>query len=332
MRKRSWWKRTTSVLSGWMDSWAVPSARQVEADRIDWLRVMPFLSLHLGLFALIWVGVSPVAVLAAILSYVIRMFAITGFYHRYFSHKSFKTSRVVHTLFGLIGVLSAQRGPLWWAAHHRLHHRHTDQPQDPHSPRHGFWHSHITWFMTGHHARVDTGRVRDWLAYPELVWLDRFSTPLVIASLIGWYALGEGIAAYWPQTGTSGAQMLVWGFVVSTVVLTHATLCINSLAHRFGSRRFETADDSRNNGWLALVTLGEGWHNNHHRYMGSVRQGFFWWEIDMTWYALKAMSWVGLVSDLRPVPDQVYQELRQRRLAQAAGLEPVSQSGSGPIV
>ena len=272
-------------------------------DRIDWLRVLPFVGLHLACFGVLFVGVSWFALATALLLYAVRMFAITGFYHRYFSHKAFRTSRAMQFLFALLGAMSVQRGPLWWAAHHRHHHRHADTEHDVHSPvtRSFFW-SHMGWFLTVRGYRTDLDRVRDLARYPELRWLDRFDVvvPIVLAAAL--FLLGGWLQRNHPQLGTSGPQLLVWGFFVSTVVLFHATVTINSLAHRWGTRRYPTRDNSRNNWLLALITFGEGWHNNHHHFPGAARQGFRWWEVDGTYYVLRAMSWVGLVWDLKPVP------------------------------
>jgi stearoyl-CoA desaturase (delta-9 desaturase) len=205
-------------------------------------------------------------------------------------------------VFALVGAASVQRGPLWWAAHHRQHHRHADTLQDLHAPRHGFWRSHVGWFLTRRAFATDLSRVPDLARFPELRWLDRYDVAVPAALAVGLYALGAGLQHLWPALGTSGPQLLVWGFFISTVVLFHATVTINSLAHRFGTRRYATTDDSRNNVWLALLTFGEGWHNNHHFYASSARQGFRWWEIDMTWYGLRVLAMLGLVRDLKPVP------------------------------
>lgn len=294
----------------WFDTDAVAHDGQ-DGDRIDWLRAVPFVAMHLTCLAVFWVGVSPVAVLVALALYALRMFAITGFYHRYFSHRTFRTSRVVQFLAALVGAASVQRGPLWWAAHHRNHHRHTETTLDPHSPRvHGFWRSHMGWFLTREGFRTDWSRIPDLAKYPELRWLDRYDTLVPVLLAVGLYGLGALLERVAPGLGTTGGQMLVWGFFISTTVLFHATVTINSLAHRYGSRRFETGDDSRNNFWLALLTFGEGWHNNHHFFPGTVRQGFRWWEIDLTWYGLKVMSWCGLVRDLKPVPAWVHAKAR----------------------
>jgi len=153
--------------------------------------------------------------------------------------------------------------------------------------------------------------VKDLLAFPELRALDTWYMipPVVLA--VGIFYLGVFLEAYAPQLGTNGWQMLVWGFFISTVLVYHGTFCINSFTHLIGKRRFKTTDSSRNNLILALITLGEGWHNNHHYYPGSERQGFYWWEIDVSHYILKVLSWFGLVWDLRVPPARVYAEATQ---------------------
>jgi stearoyl-CoA desaturase (delta-9 desaturase) len=222
----------------------------------------------------------------------LRLFGITGGYHRYFAHKTYRTSRGFQLLLAVLGASAVQKGPLWWAAGHRRHHRYADQPGDPHSPRQGFWHAHQGWIFEDRWATTELDRIRDFAACPELVWLNRWHVAVPLALAAACYALG----------GLSG---LVWGFCVSTTLLWHATYTINSLAHRWGTRRYETRDDSRNNLWLALLTLGEGWHNNHHHYMASARQGFFWWEVDVTYYVLRGLQALGLVWDIREPPAHV---------------------------
>lgn len=272
-------------------------------DHVDWARILPFAGMHLACLAIIWVGWSPIALTVAGIAYLVRMFAITGFYHRYFSHRSFKTSRAGQFIFGLLGASAVQRGPVWWAAHHRHHHAHSDQDDDVHSPiRHGFVRSHMGWFLTEKGFTPDLRRVRDLLQFPELKLLDRFDILVPVALAFGMLGLGALLEHYQPQLGTNAWQMLVWGFFVSTVICYHGTYTINSLSHVFGSQRYRTGDASRNNWLLALLTLGEGWHNNHHHYPSATRQGFYWWEIDITWYLLKLLSWLGIVWDLKPVP------------------------------
>jgi stearoyl-CoA desaturase (Delta-9 desaturase) len=281
------------------------------AERIDWLRAAPFVLLHLGCIAVVWTGVSGIALVVAAGAYAVRMFALTAFYHRGFSHRTFRAPRAVQLIFALIGAACVQRGPLWWAAHHRNHHRTADTPRDPHSPGiHGFLWSHMGWFLTPAAFRTDLRQVPDLARYPELRWLDRFDVAVPVIFAAATYALGALLHRIDPSLQTTGPQMLVWGFFISTVVLFHATVTINSLAHRYGSRRFPTPDDSRNNLWLALLTFGEGWHNNHHGFPGCARQGFLWWEIDVTWYGLRLMAALGLVHNLKPLPAKVLARVR----------------------
>ena len=278
---------------------------------LQWLRLMPFILIHLACLAVWQVGWSPAALIVALALYLVRMFAITGFYHRYFSHRTFKTSRVCQFFFAVLGASSVQRGPLWWAAHHRHHHRHADEPEDVHSPVTGhFWRSHMLWFADEANFQTNHRRVKDLSRFPELRWLDRFDIAVPALLALALYLGGAWAQRTFPEWGTSGGQMLVWGFCISTVVLWHATFTINSLAHRFGSRRFETRDNSRNNPLLALLTLGEGWHNNHHRYPGAARQGFYWWELDLTYLGLRVMAMLGLIWDIRPVPRTLLAEKR----------------------
>ena len=279
---------------------------------VNFHRLFPFLVLHAGCFAPLWVGASPVAVWTAIALYFLRMFAVTGANHRYFSHKSYSTSRFFQCCLAIIAGSAVQRGSLWWAAYHRHHHRHSDHAEDAHSPRqHGFWWAHIGWLTSHRHKPTDYSSIPDLAKFPELRWLNRFEQ--VVPLLLGFslYAIGDYLAATAPALGTNGPQMLVWGFFISTTVLFHGTACINSLAHVFGRRRYATDDDSRNSLLLTLVTLGEGWHNNHHRYQSSTRSGFYWWEFDPTYYGLKLLSWTGLIWNLKGVPVSVLDEGRR---------------------
>jgi len=293
-----------TALRRWVDSGAETVTRSgAESRSIDWPRVVPFVAVHLGCLGAIWTGVSATAVAVAVGLYLLRMFAITAFYHRYFSHRAFRTSRAAQLAFALLGSSAVQRGPLWWAAHHRHHHVHADLPVDPHSPvAHGFIWSHVGWFLARENFATRQALVPDLARFPELRWLDRYdaAVPAALAALL--FVAGEWLERTTPALGTDGWQLLVWGFCISTVVLWHATFTINSLAHRFGSRRYATRDNSRNNAWLALITLGEGWHNNHHRYPAAARQGFHWWQLDVSWYALRMLGALGIVWDLRCVP------------------------------
>lgn len=297
--------RSLTAFVRWFDTSANTGIGDEDGNAIDWVRVIPFIAMHLACLAVLWVGFSWFALSTALALYVVRMFAITGFYHRYFSHKAFRTSRPVQFLFALVGAASVQRGPLWWAAHHRHHHRHADTEQDMHSPRHGFFRSHMGWFLTKRGFATNFGNIPDLAKFTELRYLDRFDilVPIILATAL--YLSGSLLENAAPHLHTNGPQLLVWGFFVSTIVLFHATVTINSLAHRWGTRRYKTNDDSRNNVFLALITFGEGWHNNHHHFPGSASQGFKWWEIDLTYLALKTMSAVGLVWDLKAVPPQL---------------------------
>jgi stearoyl-CoA desaturase (delta-9 desaturase) len=234
------------------------------------------------------------------------MFAITGFYHRYFSHRAFKTSRWCQLAFAVLGASAVQRGPLWWAAHHRYHHAHSDEITDVHSPHHhGFWWSHVGWFTTRAAFVTNLRAIPDLAKFPELCFLDRFDilVPLFFAAFL--YALGVGLETFAPGLKTNGLQLLVWGFFFSTVLVYHATYTVNSLAHQFGRQRYATNDHSRNNFFLAIITFGEGWHNNHHHYPAAARQGFYWWEIDLTYYVLLLFSWLRIIWDLKPVPPHI---------------------------
>ena len=282
-------------------------AREGTADRIVWGRTITFIALQLACLGVIWTGWSWFAVSSAVFLYFFRMFAVTGFYHRYFSHRTFSTSRAWQFVLALWGATCVQKGALWWAYTHRHHHQHSDDEHDKHSPRQrGFLWSHVGWILSARNFPTDYSKVKDLAKYPELVFLNRFDTlvPILFAVLL--FILGAVLERVAPGLGTNGPQMLVWGFFISTTALFHGTSCINSMAHIWGRRRYETGDDSRNSFLLSLITLGEGWHNNHHRHMGCTRQGFYWWEIDITYYLLRAMSWTGLIWDLRPVPATAY--------------------------
>lgn len=303
----------TKRLIRWLDSGQpdTPIAPE-DVKKIDWIRVLPFLALHLACFSVIWIGVSWFALAVCLALYAVRMFAITGFYHRYFSHKAFHTSRLAQFFFAILGSTAVQRGPLWWASHHRHHHAYSDRPEDAHSPvQHGFLWSHLGWFLADANFITKTERVKELAKFPELRFLDRFDVLVPVLFALSVYGLGVYIELEWASLQTNRWQVFVWGFVISTVVLYHATFSVNSLAHTWGNRRYETTDKSRNNLWLAILTLGEGWHNNHHHYPGAARQGFYWWEIDLTYYGLKLLEVTGFIWDLRTVPTAVRDTRKQ---------------------
>ncbi len=310
-------KAFTTLIGNWWDSdYRPPGSPDPSTlpDNVDWQRTIPFIFLHLGCLAVIWVGVSPVAVIAAVVLYVVRMFAITGFYHRYFSHRTYKTSRAFQLILSLVGNSSMQRGSLWWAATHRHHHKHSDEDEDIHSPRvSGFWWSHIGWLTSRRNFPTNYKAIPDLVKFPELVFLNRYDQIVPLVYGVVMLAIGWGFENFAPALGTTMWQFFIWTFFISTTVLLHGTLFINSLAHVWGRRTFKTDDDSRNNFFLALITLGEGWHNNHHRYPNATRQGFLPHEIDPTYYILKVLSKMRLVWDLRPVPRTVIEEAKATR-------------------
>jgi stearoyl-CoA desaturase (Delta-9 desaturase) len=274
-----------------------------------------FLIIHLASLLAIVTGVSPVAFAVCLALYLIRMFGITAGYHRYFSHRSFKTSRTFQFLFAVLGSSAAQKGPLWWAASHRHHHKHSDTEEDLHSPGlKGLWWAHVGWVLSKKADEADLNLVRDLSAFPELRLLERFHYIPALLILPTTYFLGVALNAAYPGLGTSGFQMLVWGGLISTVLLYHGTFAINSLAHIVGKKRFNTNDESKNSFILALITLGEGWHNNHHRYPGSERQGFYWWELDISHYVLQLLAMFGLVWDLRKPPQRIYDEAKRNKV------------------
>ena len=299
-------KTWLTALAGWFDTSHYASANTTQTQQknhIDWPRVIPFVLLHLACFGIIFVGFSWFACLFAFALYVARMFAITAFYHRYFAHKTFKTSRIGQFIFATMGATAVQRGPLWWAAHHRNHHAHSDEQNDAHSPhQHGFWWSHFGWFLSRANFATQMDRVKELAKFRELRFLDRFDVVIPILLGASIYGFGELLADIAPKLQTNGLQLFVWGFVLSTVLLYHGTFTVNSLAHVWGKRRYATRDHSRNNWLIAVITLGEGWHNNHHHYPGAAAQGFYWWEIDITYYGLRFLAWLGIIWDLKTVP------------------------------
>ena len=293
----------------WIDSEAAPVNK---SETVNWGRCLPFVFMHLICLAALWTGVSAFALVFCIAFFWLRMLAITAFYHRYFSHRSFKTSRPAQFIFAVMGNMAAQRGPLWWAGHHRHHHQHSDQPSDLHSPvQRSFWWSHMGWFTCNASFPTPYERIRDFARFPELMFINRFDALVPLLTLIIIYGGGEALATWMPELGTNGPQLVVWGFFISTTLLFHSTVTINSLAHVWGKRRFNTNDNSRNNAFLALITLGEGWHNNHHHYPVSARHGFDRREIDITYLALLILKRLGIIWELKPVPARVHAEMIQ---------------------
>jgi stearoyl-CoA desaturase (delta-9 desaturase) len=252
-------------------------------------------------------------------SHFSRAIGLTLAFHRYFAHRAFQMHRVARFLWTLVGTAAMQKGPLWWAGHHVNHHRYADRDGDPHSPAvSGFYYAHIGWFLNDakhDHLAPSNPVLRDFGSVPEIAWLERFYAvpPLVLA--IALFAIG-------------GAPWVVWGFCVPTVTLAHSTFAINTINHMFGSRRFHTRDESRNNALTAFFAAGEGWHNNHHRYQRAARNGFYWWEFDATWYVIRAMAAVRLAWNVQPVPERVYAEARAIKQARVPSIAHHERSAS----
>lgn len=276
-----------------------PSGRAAKSWRdYEWGSASKLITVHIlgigGAIAGLIYGAPASAWICALVLYVTRMFFVTAAYHRYFAHRTYKMGRVMQFLFALGATSTGQMGVLWWAAHHRDHHRHSDTDRDVHSPvQFGFWHSHIMWIYDNNGA-YDHSKIKDFLRFPELVVLDRlWIVPPIVLGTLTYLALG-------------GWGLFI-GFFFSTVLVWHATFTINSLSHVWGKRRYVTTDDSRNNWFLAMISLGEGWHNNHHHFMNSCRQGFFWWEVDVTYMVLRGMQALGLVSDIKEPHKRIYE-------------------------
>ncbi len=279
--------------------------------RTHWVKSIPFLLLHLAPLGMLWFPPTWADVAVCFGLYGVRMFFITGVYHRYFSHRSYTMGRVMQFLMAFGGTTCAQKGPLWWASHHRMHHKFSDTERDVHSPKDGMWWSHVGWIVSSKYDDTEWKWIKDFAKYPELRLLNTFHLvpPIML-----------GVAVYL----VGGWSMLFCGFFLSTVFLYHGTFSINSLMHVFGKRRYATKDTSRNSLLLALVTLGEGWHNNHHYYQSSTNQGFYWWEIDISYYILRMLSWVGLVSGIRNPPKHILDNNRVEKLGFDPGMAPAT--------
>lgn len=283
-------------------------------QRLDYLAITQFIFLHGGCLLVFWTGISWIALITCLSFYCLRIFAVSAGYHRYFAHRSYETGRVFQFLLALFGCLSHQKGPLWWAAHHRYHHAHSDREDDIHSPQqHGFWWAHCVWIFSMAYRRADKRLVSTFTRYRELQLLDRFYAVPPLLAAAAMFFIGFALQRTNPELHTSGPQMLAWGFFISTVLVHHAVYSANSIGHLFGSRRFASSDQSRNNIFVALLTFGDGWHNNHHFYPRSARHGFYWWEIDPTLYILKALSYLGIVWDLHTPPQKIFAEIHSSR-------------------
>jgi len=270
---------------------AQENKQRARDERPLFFKSIPFALVHVAPLGLVWTGMRRSDALLCIALYFGRMFFITAGFHRYFAHRAYKMGRVMQFLMAWGASTSCQKGVLWWAAHHRAHHRYSDTERDIHSPKKGFWWSHVGWILCPKYQATDWAAIKDFSKFPELVWLNKYHLVPGITLGAACYALG-GYSA-------------LWTFFLSTTLLYHGTFSINSLMHLWGRRRFVTTDTSRNSLLLALITMGEGWHNNHHYYQSTANQGFYWWEIDLSYYVLQLLSWLGLVRDLRTPPLRV---------------------------
>ncbi|WP_439631337.1 acyl-CoA desaturase [Gemmata sp.] len=267
------------------------------------LKPVPFVLLHVAaVVAPFFVPLTWTSAALCVGLYVARMFGITGVYHRYFAHRTYKTSRWFQFALAWLGCSAMQKGPLWWAGHHRHHHKHSDQDEDPHSPiKKSVWWAHVGWVISSTSRNAPKETMQDFSRFPELRALDSYLTWVPGLLLAATCYLIDGMSG------------LVWGFLVSTILLYHGTFLVNSACHLFGTRRYQTTDHSRNCWWAAILTLGEGWHNNHHHYQSCARQGFKWWEVDVSYYVIRTLGAVGLVWDIRePTPKALKKNLIQK--------------------
>lgn len=275
---------------------------------IHWRSVIELLFIHIGALSVFYVGVSKVAFISFLIVDILGGFFVTVILHRYFTHRCFETSRIPQFIFGLLSLTVLQRGPLWWVSHHRRHHHFTDTDDDPHTPKKGFFYSHLGWLMTLNEASTDKDHVKDWIRFPELIWLDRLEWLAPVFMILSAFYFGVIINHFFPHLGTSGLQMIVWLVCIPTMLVLHGSCLVNSCLHTFGYRRFNTPDNSRNALLFTLISFGEGFHNNHHRYHDSCCQGIEWWEIDITYYMIKLLAKIGIIWNLRMFPDSVLQE------------------------
>jgi stearoyl-CoA desaturase (delta-9 desaturase) len=273
---------------------APPVSLGVEAKIV----MIVMVSMHLACFAVYFSGFSWPALWVALIMYVVKGMGVTTGYHRLLAHRSFKTNRIVQFLLTFAGGLAMQGGPLWWVAHHRSHHRDTDKIDDIHSPvTKGMWQSHMGWMMSNNAFHEQGSNARDLYNYPELKLLQRHYVWILIFQVFALYSLGYGWASWFPESGASGLQFLVWGFFVSTVFTWHVTFSVNSICHRWGARDYDAGDASTNNVVIGFLAFGEGWHNNHHFYPSSARHGLRWWQFDPTWILIRGLCLLGLASE-----------------------------------
>lgn len=292
------------------------TAASAQSRRLAWAVTSIMTAVHVACLGLIYTGISKVGAVVGLVMYCIRGLGVTAGYHRLLAHRSFKAGRLVQFVLAFCGSLAAQGGPLWWVSHHRTHHRHTETAEDPHSPvAHSFWRAHMGWMFQPESYRQTATNIKDLMKFPEIRFLQRHYLLILIAQVAALFGLGALLNATFPELGTSGLEFVFLGFALSTVLLWHGTFMVNSVCHRWGKRPYGQRNESTNNLWVALLTFGEGWHNNHHRFASSARHGLRWWQIDPTYYLLRFLSLLGLVSDLK-LPSRNVQQ--QAALTQSA--------------
>jgi len=253
--------------------------------KINWPTVITFTVLHIGSVAALFHFSWGAVITAAVLYWICIGWGIGMGYHRLLTHRSYVVPKWIEYLFTVCGTMTLEGGPLFWVGTHRIHHQRSDKPGDPHSPRDGAWWAHLFWMLLGDAGHNNTNEFRRYV--PELGKdrVHRFLNtyhylPLAVSAVI-LYAAG-------------GLPYVLWAVCMRVTVGQHATWAVNSATHMWGARRFDTTDDSRNNWWVALLTFGEGWHNNHHAHPNSARHGLAWYEVDCTWYQIRLLERLGV--------------------------------------
>lgn len=255
---------------------------------------------HLSVVLVFISGYSFTALITFLILYLARLFVITGFYHRYYSHQSYQTSRWLQFILTLIGTSAGQQGPLSWATSHITHHQHADTRGDPHSPvlTSGLY-AHIGWLMQKDALPTNDKLVKPFLKFPEIVFLDRYHYLGTTGLIISLALLGTFLSTHHPELGTSALQLVSWGFILSTLLILHGACLVNSVAHLYGYRRFRTTDNSHNVWWLFPLTLGDNWHNNHHHTPRSASFSYAWWEVDIIYLCILLLEKSGLVWNVK---------------------------------
>ena len=261
-----------------------------EPQRLNWPTTIVMALFHVGALAALFMFNWHALAAAIFLYWLATGLGISMGYHRLHTHRSYKVPVGLEYFFALCGSLTLEGGPISWVATHRIHHQKSDQPGDPHSPRDGAWWAHVGWLILGEANHNNTRKMSkyapDLAKDPFYVWLNNYHwVPLLVLGVV-LFAIG-------------GLPLFLWGICLRIVVGLHATWLVNSATHMWGARRFPTRDDSRNNWWVALLTFGEGWHNNHHAHPTSARHGLAWYEFDPTWILLKVLRRLGIAKSIR---------------------------------